>query len=200
MFCGLHRLHQLQKETLFKHIYSIHHFIPKTTFKTTHASIVMVLFKHQSFFYGLQPETTPSALRPPWRRCGRHRGGSCTPLYPLSQLSHRYTSTHLVREGSDVLSLGEFERSCLNLEESGFFRGDEGIKDRGPWRGLEVEGRGGAVLSQSWKEQKLGAGSQAKETLHLVFSPKCHQELLVGPVQQGPCPVPVVHNLDVAYS
>ena len=42
MFCGLHRLRQLQKETLFKYIYSIHQFIPKTTFKTTHASIIMV--------------------------------------------------------------------------------------------------------------------------------------------------------------
>ena len=76
MFCGLHRLRQLQKETLFKHIYSIYQFIPKTTFKTT--SLIMVLFKHQSSFYGLLPGTTPSALRPPWRRCGRRRGGSST--------------------------------------------------------------------------------------------------------------------------
>ena len=76
--------------------------------------------------------------------------------------------TNLVREGSDVLSLVEVERSCRsleggikvemwastrdcdwsNLEESAFFLGVIGIKDRGPWRGLvEVEGKAGGVLS-----------------------------------------------------
>ena len=113
---------------------------------------------------------------------------SCRLSKSLSQLSHRYTSTHLdmihqkmpdckknlwtnfVREGSDVLSLVEVERSCRsleggikvemwastttrdcdwsNLEESAFFLGVIGIKDRGPWRGLvEVEGKAGGVLS-----------------------------------------------------
>ena len=166
---------------------------------------------------------------------------SCRLSKSLSQLSHRYTSTHL-----DIREMLDWNKRCWNkLGQGGVWcvvtgwswkelpqsaRRNEnkmfickknfipklklkwpgrvsifsrGHKHQGSgtltraWRGWRQSRRSLViVLATTWSGDTMQITSiDDAMFLHLILGPECDQELFVGPVQQGPCTIPVVHNL-----